>query len=212
MVNSNRIPLTVFFPCHNERENIAPLVRKTLEILPTVSDDYEIIIVNDGSTDDTARIADQLAAEHPCVRVVHHEVNQGYGRALQSGFRAAARDYVFYTDGDAQFDIAELADIVPLIRRADVVTCYRLNRTESFLRRFNGWAWSRLVNALFRLKLRDVDCAFKLYKREIFDNSLKFPRFVSFFISKMDRNPWNKSLILCYILISRFEYPGFIRF
>lgn len=168
-MRTDRIRLSVFFPCHNEQANVEPLVRKALAVLPTISDDYEVIVVNDGSTDETGAVADRLTAEIPQVRVVHHEKNKGYGGALQSGFHAATKDYVFYTDGDGQFDLGELPEIVPLVEHADIVTCYRLNRTESFVRRFNGHAWTWLVNRLFKLQLRDIDCAFKLYKREIFD-------------------------------------------
>ena len=164
-----RLSLSVFFPCHNEQDNIGPLVDRTLAVLEQFSDDYEVILVNDGSTDGTAVLADQLAADHDVVRVVHHQTNKGYGRALQSGFRAAAKEYVFYTDGDGQFDIGELKDVILLREQADIVTCYRVNRTESFVRKFNAWGWSSLVNFLFKLELRDIDCAFKLYKREIFD-------------------------------------------
>lgn len=168
-VTSRRIPISVFFPCHNEQDNIAALVQKTLEVLPQISDDYEIIIVNDGSTDNTARVAETLASENAKIHVINHSVNQGYGGALQSGFRAATKEWVFYTDGDGQFDIAELTDLLELIDQADIITCYRIKRAESAIRKLNAWAWSRLVNRLFKLNIRDVDCAFKLYKREIFD-------------------------------------------
>ena len=169
-MTTRRIPISVFFPCHNEEENIASLVQKTLEVLPGISDDYEVIVVNDGSTDKTAAIVESLANEDSRIRLVNHPINQGYGGALQSGFRAATREWVFYTDGDGQFDITELPGLLGLIDQADIVTCYRIERAESSIRKLNAWAWSRLVNRLFNLNIRDVDCAFKLYKREIFDN------------------------------------------
>jgi len=163
------ISLSVFFPCHNEQENIERVVRQAQEVLPTICADYEIIIVNDGSTDGTAEIADALAREHPLIRVVHHSVNRGYGGALQSGFRTACKKWVFYTDGDGQFDIQELPGLLKRIDNCDIVTCYRINRQDTWLRKFNGWAWSTLVNLVFHFKIKDVDCAFKLYRREIFD-------------------------------------------
>ena len=169
MVSSRKISLSVFFPCHNEQDNVEPLTLRTLEVLKTVSDDYEVIIVNDGSTDRTARVAQQLARENPRVRLVNHPVNRGYGAALQSGFRAATKQWVFYTDGDGQFDIHELPPLVEWIGEYDIVTCYRINRQDPLMRKFNGWAWTKLVNLLFALNLRDIDCAFKLYRREIFD-------------------------------------------
>lgn len=165
-----RPSISVFFPCHNEAAVIETLVGKTVDVLDAISTDYEIIIVDDGSTDDTAQIADRLAAEIPSVKVVHHDKNRGYGAALQSGFQAAAKELVFYTDGDAQFDIAELTDLPPLMRQYDIVSCYRRNRREGLIRRFNAFCWGKLVSVVFGMKLRDVDCAFKLYKRRIFDD------------------------------------------
>ena len=170
MVNQPALSLSVFFPCHNEQDHIESLTIKTLQVLAALSQDVEVILVNDGSADRTAEIADALAEKHPQVKVVHHPVNRGYGAALQSGFRAATKEWVFYTDGDGQFDIAELPLLLEFIPQFDIVTCYRKNRQDSVLRRLNGWAWGKLVNLLFGLKLRDIDCAFKLYRREIFDH------------------------------------------
>jgi len=170
LVKNPKISLSVFFPCHNEQDNIETLTLQTLKMLEAISDDYEVIIVDDGSTDQTAQIAQKLTQQSPHVRLVQHPVNQGYGAALQSGFRAATKQWVFYTDGDGQFDIDELPPLVELIDQYDIVTCYRINRQDSFLRKFNGWAWTKLVNLLFHFKLRDIDCAFKLYRREIFDH------------------------------------------
>ncbi|MDD5459469.1 MAG: glycosyltransferase family 2 protein [Phycisphaerae bacterium] len=168
-VNGHR-SLSVFFPCYNEEENVRQTADKAIEVLEKLGIDYEAIIVDDGSADHTAQIADQLAAGNPKIRVVHHPVNRGYGAALQSGFLAAEKNLVFYTDGDGQFDLAELPPLLPLIENFDIVSCYRLDRKDNFIRKLNGWAWTKLVSFLFGLKLRDIDCAFKLYKREIFDN------------------------------------------
>lgn len=168
-LSEKQISISVFFPCFNERENIESLVREAAEVLETVSRDFEIIIVDDGSTDGTGPLADALAAKNPFVKVVHHAVNSGYGAALQSGFRTASKELVFYTDGDHQFDLKELPGILPLIEQYDIVSCFRLNRREGLIRRVNAFCWTRLVCTLFRLKLKDIDCAFKLYKREIFD-------------------------------------------
>ncbi|HOQ04452.1 MAG TPA: glycosyltransferase family 2 protein [Anaerohalosphaeraceae bacterium] len=161
--------ISVFFPCFNERENLEPLVRQALDVLGKMGLDYEIIIVDDGSTDGTGALADALAAENPRIKVIHHPVNKGYGAALQSGFRAASKELVFYTDGDRQFDLNELPPLLPLIEQYDIVSCYRMNRQEGWIRRFNGFAWTRLVCLLFHLKLKDIDCSFKLYRRKIFD-------------------------------------------
>ena len=166
----NPTSISVFFPCHNEAASIKSLVEKTTRILEAITSDYEIIIVDDGSTDQTPQIADELAKANAGVRTVRHETNRGYGAALQSGFRAAQKQLVFYTDGDAQFDVAELPPIVPLIEQCDIVSCYRKKRTEGPLRKLNAFCWGKLVNIVFGMKIKDIDCAFKLYKREIFDN------------------------------------------
>lgn len=162
--------ISVFFPCHNEAANIEPLVSKTLRVLSKLTPDYEIIIVDDGSTDGTDKIIDTLSADHATVKVVHHEKNLGYGAALQSGFRAATKELVFYTDGDGQFDIAEMPALLPMTRKYDIVACYRLNRQEGLIRKLNAWAWTKLVCCLFKMNVRDIDCAFKLFKRRIFDD------------------------------------------
>ncbi len=163
------VSLTVFFPCWNEQEAIEPLTRKAVEVLQSIDADYEVIVVNDGSADQTGPIADRLAAENPHIRVVHHPTNRGYGAALQSGFRAARKDLVFYTDGDGQFDLEELPPLVELMDRFDIVSCYRINRQDGPLRKLNAFCWTRLVGFLFGLSLKDIDCAFKLYKRSVFD-------------------------------------------
>jgi glycosyltransferase involved in cell wall biosynthesis len=169
--DSNRLAepsISVFFPCYNEQDNVARTVENALAVLRKLNADFEIIIVDDGSFDETARIADRLAARHGAVKVVHHPTNLGYGAALQSGFKAATKQLIFYTDGDGQFDIAEMPPLLPLIDRYDIVSCYRLNRRDSIIRKINAWCWTKLVCLLFGLKIRDIDCAFKLYKSEIF--------------------------------------------
>ncbi len=170
MNDKRTISLSVFFPCYNEEGNIERVVGQALEVLPQISEDYEIIMVNDGSQDATAAIADRLAAEHSNVHALHHEVNKGYGGALQSGFRAAGKEWVFYTDGDGQFDLGELPGLLEMIDEYDIISCYRLARQDPWIRRLNAWAWCRLVNFVFGMHLRDVDCAFKLYRREIFEH------------------------------------------
>ncbi len=162
--------ISVFFPCYNEKESIRPLTEKAVLVAGRVCDDYEVILIDDGSSDGTAELADQLAEQYPAVRVIHHPNNQGYGAALQSGFRAATKDYVFYTDGDGQFDVAELPNLLPLIQKYDIVSGYRIDRQDNLIRKINAYCWTRLVSILFNLKLKDIDCAFKLYKREIFDH------------------------------------------
>jgi glycosyltransferase involved in cell wall biosynthesis len=165
-----RPSITVFFPCYNEHENVAKVAQQAIEVLEGLRADYEVIIINDGSADDTGPVADQIAVRHPRVRVIHHPRNLGYGAALQSGFRAATKDLVFHTDGDGQFDLAELPPLLPLMKEYDIVCGYRMNRQDNFVRRMNGRLWTKMTGLLFSLRLRDIDCAFKLYKRAIFDD------------------------------------------
>jgi glycosyltransferase involved in cell wall biosynthesis len=161
--------VSVFFPCYNEQGNVARTVENALRVLEKLNADFEIIVVDDGSSDGTGRTADEIAGRDKRVKVVHHEHNLGYGAALRSGFASATKELVFYTDGDGQFDMNEMPSLLPLMEQWDIVSCYRLNRRDPFIRKVNAWAWTKLVCLLFGLKIRDVDCAFKLYKREIFD-------------------------------------------
>jgi len=161
--------ITIFFPCYNEEQNVERVTREALAVAKSISDDYEIIIVNDGSKDRTGEIADRLARENPAVRTIHHEKNLGYGAALQSGFKNATKELVFYTDGDGQFKIEEIVKLLPLIEEYDIVSGYRLKRMDPFIRKVNAFLWGLLVNTLFKIRVRDVDCAFKLYRRKIFE-------------------------------------------
>ncbi len=164
------VSISVFFPCYNEQANVARVAQSAVEVLEGLGADYEIIIVDDGSADETGRIADEIAAGNDRIRAVHHEKNLGYGAALQSGFRAATKELIFYTDGDGQFDLREMPALLPLMTEYDVVSCYRMNRQDNLARKLAGCLWTRLTGLIFSLRLRDVDCAFKLYKREIFDH------------------------------------------
>lgn len=164
------VAISVFFPCYNEQQNVVRTVENAREVLEKIGADLEIIIINDGSSDETGHIADELAGRDRRIKVVHHRRNLGYGAALQSGFGAATKELVFYTDGDGQFDMNEMPPLLPLMEEYDIISCYRLNRRDSMIRKINAWCWTKLVCLLFGLKLRDIDCAFKLYKREIFEH------------------------------------------
>ena len=166
----HNVSISVFFPCYNEQDNITRVVEQALSVLEKLKADFEVIIVDDGSSDSTGQIADEIAGQKDRVKVVHHGTNLGYGAALQSGFKAATKELVFYTDGDGQFDINEMPPLLRLMEQYDIVSCYRLNRQDNLIRKINGWCWTKLVCLLFGMKIRDIDCAFKLYKREIFDN------------------------------------------
>jgi len=163
------LSLSVFYPCYNEEASVERVTLAALKAVRRITDDFEIIIVNAGSKDRTAESADRLAKEHAGVRAVHNNPNLGYGGALQRGFREARKEWVFYTDGDGQFDFEEIDKLLPLLDQYDIVSAYRLHRQDPFIRKVNAFCWTTLVNTLFRLWLRDIDCAFKLYPRKLFD-------------------------------------------
>jgi glycosyltransferase involved in cell wall biosynthesis len=162
--------LSIFFPAYNDSGTIASLVITALRTARKLTPDHEVIVVNDGSKDGTAEILDELARVYPGVRIVHHEKNRGYGGALRSGFAAATRELVFYTDGDAQYDPAEME---ALWRRfddsVDLVNGYKISRSDPLHRIIIGRLYHHTVKLLFGLKVRDVDCDFRMMRRSIFD-------------------------------------------
>jgi glycosyltransferase involved in cell wall biosynthesis len=162
--------LSVFFPAYNDRGTIASLVIAALRTARGLTDRYEVIIVNDGSADGTAEIADELARTYPQVRVVHHHINRGYGGALRSGFETATEDLVFYTDGDAQYDPSEMVLLWEALGAdVDLVNGYKISRSDPLHRIVIGRIYHHVVKTLFGLKVRDVDCDFRLMRRAIFD-------------------------------------------
>jgi len=161
--------LSYFFPAHNEAENIEALVDEALAELPKLADEFEIIAVDDGSKDGTGAIADRLAAEHPEVRVVHHQVNRGYGGALRSGFAASRYPLVAFTDGDRQFKIADVGRLLQRMQlpdKPDVVLGYRIKRADPFIRLAYARFYRFALRVWFGLKVTDPDCACKLFRRE----------------------------------------------
>jgi glycosyltransferase involved in cell wall biosynthesis len=162
--------VSVFFPALNDSGTIASMVIRAVQAASALTPNYEVIVVNDGSTDATAAIVDELARTYPNVRAVHHPVNRGYGGALQSGFRTATKDLIFYTDGDAQYDPAELAVLWNrMTPDADLVNGYKIDRSDPLHRIIIGRLYHHIVSILFGLKVRDVDCDFRLMRRSIFD-------------------------------------------
>ena len=161
--------LSVFFPAYNDGGTIASLVIRALQVAGTLTPDFEVIVVNDGSDDATAEIAEELARTYPRVRVIHHPRNRGYGAALRTGFSSATKDLVAYTDGDAQYDPAEIALLWNRLEpEVDMVTGYKISRSDPWYRIVIGRVYHHTVKLLFRLRVRDVDCDFRLMRREIF--------------------------------------------
>jgi glycosyltransferase involved in cell wall biosynthesis len=169
MTAAERVPeLSYFFPAHNEEANLRGLVEEALETLPTLAESFEIIVVDDGSRDATPRIADELAAADPRVRVVHHPKNRGYGAALRSGFAASRHELLAFTDGDRQFHVIDLGRLTAryLEGDADAVVGYRIKRADPLVRTLYAKAY-RLANRIFfGLRVTDVDCACKLFRRD----------------------------------------------
>ena len=158
--------ITVFFPAYNDAASIVPLVRCALDVLPKLTNDYEVIVVNDGSRDATGELLDRLAEGLPRLRVIHHEVNRGYGAALRTGFTQASKDLIFYTDGDGQYDVSELPALLPLMNDdVDVVNGYKISRSDRLRRKVAGAIYNRMAHLLFRLPIRDGDCDFRLIRR-----------------------------------------------
>jgi len=167
MSNSgNAESITVFFPAFNDEASIGPLVTSALEVLSTLTTDYEVIVVDDGSTDGTPAIADKLARSLSNVKVIHHPRNQGYGVALRTGFRQASKDFIFYTDGDGQYDVRELVSLFSLMSDdVDVVNGYKKKRYDSRRRKALGTIYNTLARFFFRLPIRDIDCDYRLLRR-----------------------------------------------
>jgi hypothetical protein len=160
--------LSVIMPAHNEEIIIAQTVQSVVETLARWGLDFEIIVVNDGSKDRTRAIVEAIVAADSRVELINHVVNQGYGAALTSGFRAATKDLVFFMDSDGQFEIRDLERFFPFLGTYDAVLGYRLDRQDTLVRKLNAWGWKMLVCLVFGLRVRDVDCAFKLYPTSFF--------------------------------------------
>jgi glycosyltransferase involved in cell wall biosynthesis len=162
--------LSFFFPAYNDAGTIASLVIQAIRVAGKLTDDFEVLVVNDGSQDATGAIAEELMRTYPQVRVIHHARNRGYGGALRTGFSAATKPLIAYTDGDAQYDPSELEGLWhQLTPEVDIVTGYKISRSDPLHRVVIGRIYHHVVRLMFRLRVRDVDCDFRLMRREIFD-------------------------------------------
>lgn len=162
--------ISAFFPCYNDEATIASMVNAAVKTVEEVGADGEVIVINDGSTDGSQEVLEDLSDSQPWLRIVVHEHNRGYGGALLSGFAAATKEWVFYTDGDAQYDATELAVLVDAASDdVDVVQGYKLQRGDNLARRAIGRVYHRFVRALFGLNIRDTDCDFRLIRRTLLE-------------------------------------------
>lgn len=171
MADAHATPgLTVFFPAYNDAGTIASMVVAAVLAASRLTPDFEVIVINDGSRDKTPAILDELARVYPQVRVVHHQKNRGYGGALRSGFAHASKEWIFYTDGDAQYDPWEMTELwARMGPGVDLVNGYKISRSDPIHRIVIGRVYHHAVKGLFGLKVRDVDCDFRLMRRAIFD-------------------------------------------
>jgi glycosyltransferase involved in cell wall biosynthesis len=162
--------VSAVFPAYNDAGTIPSMILTALIALRQVTDDYEVIVTNDGSSDHTAVVLNEIAKICPALRVIHHPQNKGYGATLRAGFSAATKDWVFYTDGDAQYNPLELVHLVNALRDdIDVVNGYKISRNDPFSRKIIGRFYHHLVKLAFGFKLKDVDCDFRLIRRTLFD-------------------------------------------
>jgi len=187
--------ISIFFPAYNDGGTIASMVISALLTVRELTDDYEIIVIDDGSADYTPQLLDELARVYEEVRIIHHEQNRGYGGALRTGFSSATKELVFYTDGDAQYDARELRVLYPaLIDGVDMVNGYKISRSDPWYRTVIGRTYHWIVKLAFGLRLRDVDCDFRLMRRTIFDQV----------------NLESNSGVICVEMMKKIQDAGFV--
>lgn len=185
--------VSAVFPCYNDAATIGGLVDDVFGALSPIVPELEVIVVNDGSADDSRATLDGLLGDRPWLRVIHHETNGGYGKALLSGFTAARNEWIFYTDGDAQYDAREAALLVPLATdQIDVVQGYKIGRGDPLYRKVIGRAYHHVVKRLFSLKVRDTDCDFRMFRRQLI----------------IDRPLTSTSGVICVEMMRSFDRSG----
>lgn len=164
------LPISVFFPCYNDAGTIASMIELATLTLKKLTADFEIIVVDDGSTDKSKQILRELASKNSYLKLIFHDRNRGYGGALISGFKSASKDYVFYTDGDFQYDVSELKKLVDKVKDdVDIVQGYKIKRNDPWYRILIGNLYNWAVKLVFGIKIKDVDCDFRLIRRRVFD-------------------------------------------
>jgi len=193
-IQMGRTSISAVFPAYNDRNTIEGIVRTVASEICRVTDDFEVIVVNDGSKDNTGEILENLRQELPFLRVIHHETNRGYGAALITGFASATKDLIFYTDGDGQYDVREIHNLLAELRpNIDLVNGYKVKRSDAWYRIVIGELYRRTMRFAFQLSIRDVDCDFRLFRRKIFEKITLESR----------------SGVICVEMARKFDIAGF---
>ena len=189
-----RTSLSAVFPAYNDQHTIGGMVRTVAAELQKVTDDFEVLVVNDGSRDNTREVLEQLQTELPFLRVIHHETNRGYGAALITAFNNATKELIFYTDGDGQYDVREIHNLLAELQpHVDLVNGYKVKRSDPWYRILIGEMYRRTMRFVFRLSIRDVDCDFRLFRRRIFEQITLESR----------------SGVICVEMARKFDIAGF---
>jgi len=185
--------LSIFFPCYNDAGTIGSLVVSAYEVAKSLTNDFEVIVIDDGSDDNSKEILDSLLKIYNDLKIVHHETNQGYGYVLKSGFKNSSKNFIFYTDGDGQYDVYELSKLYNAMQDGiDIVNGYKIERNDPTHRKIIGKIYLVIMRILFRFKTRDVDCDFRLIRASAIKNiDLK-----------------HKSGVVCLELVKKLEKSG----
>jgi len=169
-ISAEKTSISVFFPAYNDEKTVGPLIQDAISVLEQITDDYEIIIIDDCSQDATGDVADRLCLGNNRIKAIHHNENRDYGGAVKSGLAHCSKKLIFYTDGDRQYDVKELKKLLEKIREADVVVGYKIKRSDPFYRIITGNIYRVVANNLFGLKVKDPTCDFRLFKRQVIDS------------------------------------------
>jgi glycosyltransferase involved in cell wall biosynthesis len=187
--------ISVFFPAYNEEANIKDTVGKAIQVLDGIAEKYEIIIVNDGSSDETGEVSAELAKKNKNIKVLTHSQNKGYGEALKTGFYNAKYNWIATVDSDGQFDFSEITKLIEKSENADIVIGFRIDRKDPLLRKIYGFVWTLLANLLLGVNVRDVDCSFKLVKKEV--------------IQKIPKLESTRGAMISPELLAKAKYQGY---
>ena len=176
MEKHGQISLSFFMPAYNEQESIELALKSAIQVLKKISTDFELIVVDDGSNDDTIQKVNRFIRQERRVRIISHGINRGYGKALRTGIDAARKEYTFYTDADNQFDVQKLPEITKTLTPNQMIIGYRTRRQDSWQRLFMSWAYGKLIKYLFKIEVADINCSFKLFPTSLYR---KFPLYSS---------------------------------